>query len=188
MDEPPAPTVPAELLDTWEQTEQQIQRLFDIGLAYVAGHTLVYEDAELRSQIQEARPDVGLSRVFFATRLGFSPSLPPGGAQLIKPRIIQEVQTGVADRFRERGFTDIQTTDQQQLSVTTGERATGIPYTAVYECAGTSIPVEGYAAVWHHDSFRIAGGAYPASIGELGIEVDTNGFRDELLAMIKHVR
>lgn len=188
MSSPPPPEVPDEKLQDWEQTETEINRLFDLGLAHVDGHTLVYEDTQLRGLIQANTGKTDLARLFFATRIQFVPSLPPGGERVIRSRVINEVETAVADRFRQNGFTNITTADHKQLQTDSGARARVIPYDAEYEWLDTIVPIEGFAGVWSADGFRIAGGAYPTAIDGLDITIDRQKYRSELLELIAAVR
>lgn len=186
MSAPPPPTIPSDLLHGWEQTDTEISRLFDLGIAHVDGHTVVYEDEQLRATIEAKTGTTDLSRLFFATRIQFVPSLPPGASQLIKPRVVREVTTAVADRFREVGFTNISTGDQKRLKTDSGSQATLIPYDAAYEWSYATVPVKGFAGVWSNNGFRIAGGAYPTAIED--IDVDVQAYQTELLELIAAVR
>lgn len=192
---PDFPTVPDDrLAETgWERIDESSDALARLPAVEVRGHTLVYGDRRLRERIRTATGIDRPWRFFFATRLSLRPSLPPGiGPAMIGSIVRSRAKDGFEERLRDRGFESIERGRTDRVRVRTGERAELTAYDASCALEDRSFSVAGHLAVWHHDgSFRIAGGAYPATdlSAVLGhdLESDPGRFRQELLELIRDV-
>lgn len=188
MGEPAAPSVPVESLgDDWEQVSNEVETLFELAAASVVGHTVVYEDTGLASTVTEESGVAELSRFVFATRLGFSPSLPPGSPRVVKPMVVSEATDEFATVLKERGFSDVNRQTRQRLSTGSGTRATLFGYEAQFPTEKATVPVAGWLAVWHAGDFLLAGGAYPQTFDGLAVDVDTSTYRDDLFAVLQRI-
>lgn len=205
----------------WEVVERSEDTVFRTPMATVTGHTVVYEDTALRDALTAAetgdavgateaggdhlvsldRDDgPGIQRFLFATRLSFSPGLPPGvGPASMRPTVVTEARRSFADDLRARGFEDVDLGRSQRFRTDTGDRARLTKITATVPLTGgDSVDVEAWLAVWTRGgSFRIAGGAYPvrgldALLDSLPAderpETNPGAYRDELLDLIRAVR
>src|SRR6056297_3223509 len=116
------PDVPASLLEGWTQTEATAETVFRLPTAKVVGHTLVYEDSDLREAVRAAT-DGDLDRMwrfFFATRLSFTPPLPPAiGPAAVFSTVRSEARSEFVDILRERGFRDVSSGSRQRVRVDT---------------------------------------------------------------------
>lgn len=197
------PTVAGEGLESWTVAERTEETVFSLSAASIVGHTVIYEDDALRERVAAAGGDTldRTWRFFFATRLTFSPPLPPMvGPAAVASTVRSEARAEFADTLSERGFRDVSSASgtSQRVRVDTGDRARLYGYTATLDAptaeGGTAtLPIEGWLAVWTTDGeFRLGGGAYPArSLADvLGttVETDAGAFRDELLGLIRAVR
>jgi hypothetical protein len=201
-DEQGGPSVPADRLDDggWALEDETTETLFRLPAARVRGHTLLYEDDDLRAAVAAAT-DGALDRMwrfFFATSITFEPPLPPGvGTAMISATVRREAKKQFADTLASRGFREVSTARSEQLRID-GNRARLTAYDATLDVPvdGTerALPVTGWLGVWAHDGFRVAGGAYPAT--PLGAFLDVSGvpdggpreFQNDLLALIRGVR
>jgi hypothetical protein len=140
-----APSVPAEELTSagYGQSEDREETLADLPGARAVGRTLVYERE---------------GAFFFATRVGFEPGLPPGGAPLLAPTVFSAADRRFRETLRERGAGDIEARGRERCRVRTGERARMRRYAA-------DIDGERAAATlccWPRENgFRLAGGGAP---------------------------
>lgn len=199
MSDAGTPRVPDEHLDGWAVTDESTETVFEIPLARVVGHTAVYDDEALRSTVRSLTGGTvdRMWRFFFATRLEFTPTLPPTvGPAAVFTTVRTQANAAFRDRLRDRGFVDVARAGHDRIRVETGNRASLQAYEAAIETSVVDVPVEGYLAVWSTGGeFRLAGGAYPAaSLSDLfgisipGIDIDPDSFRDELLTQVKAVR
>jgi len=198
------PQVPAALLEGWAETDRTSETVFELATASITGHTVVYEDTDLRATVRDATDGDydRMWRFFFATRLTFSPSLPPGvGPMAVFSTVASRASDQFADDLRERGFRDIAQGHRERVRVETGDRARLRTYNATLDIEAPDaetidLDVAGFLAVWTtNGQFRLAGGAYPSTPIEdvLGVEADSvdtdpGQFREDLLALIRHVR
>lgn len=180
---PDASTVLADgLLDGWALSEDTTETLFSLPTARVEGHTLVYEDAELRARVRETHEADHPWRFVFVTEVRFSPPLAPGGAAMVKPTLVVEAGTRFAEDLRERGLRGVEKGRTETMRVG-GTRARLSDFRAAYELGGEAVPIRGWLAVWEDGDFRVAGGAYPeASLGGL---FDPTKYRTELLELLR---
>lgn len=213
------PTVSSDALEDgpWELRSRTEDTVFRTPTAAVVGHTVVYDDADLRAALDRAgvadRLDPGgegtlvdvdaddtggFWRFFFATALTFRPPLAPGfGPAAMRGVVVREARKSFVEDLRTRGFTGVAAGPKQRVRTDTGDRATLTKVTATYPLDVTELDVEGWIAVWSRGgSFRIAGGAYPVG----GLEAlladcpaderpasGSGGYRDDLLALIRAV-
>jgi hypothetical protein len=213
------PTVASDALDDgpWELRSRSEDTVFRTPTATVEGHTLVYDDADLRTALERAgvadRLDPGgggtlvdvdaddaggFWRFFFATALTFRPPLAPGiGPASMRGPVVRESRESFLDDLRARGFEGVERGRKQRVRTDTGDRATLTKVTATYPLGEARLDVEGWLAVWSRGgSFRIAGGAYPTRgldtlLADLPEderpETDPGRYRDELLTLIRAV-
>jgi hypothetical protein len=199
------PTVAESLVaDGWALSEQTSETVFKLSAASITGHTRVYEDERLRTVVREAT-DGELDRTwrfFFAMRLSFSPSLPPGvGPMAVFGTVASEADKTFVSDLQERGFRDVSKSRRERIRVDSSDRARLRTYSATVD---VDIPGEGvrpldtagFMAVWTTDgSFRLAGGAYPRTpldefldVEDERLATDPQGFREELLDLIRGVQ
>ncbi|SDF27811.1 hypothetical protein [Halorientalis regularis] len=213
------PTVGSDALERgpWELRGRSEDTVFQTPTATVRGHTLVYDDADLRAALDQAGVadsldpggegtlvDVadddtgGFWRFFFATALSFRPPLAPGiGPASMRGPVVRESRESLLDDLRSRGFERVEAGRRQRVRTDTGDRATLTKVTATYPLDRGQLDVEGWIAVWSRGgSFRIAGGAYPTrGLATLldGLpederpEIDPGRYRDDLLGLIRAV-
>lgn len=198
------PRVPDDLLSGWTRTEATSETVFSLSAAKVVGHTSVYEDQRLRSAIREAT-DGDLDRMwrfFFATRLTFSPPLPPGvGPVAVFSTVQSQAESEFVDILHDRGFRDVSPGARQRVRVDTGDRARLRSYSATVETArpdGTTgdLATDGWLGVWTSGGqFRLAGGAYPArpldaflDLDLPDVTTDPDAFREDLLSLVRAVQ
>jgi len=193
------PVVPENRLadGDWRLTDRQVDRLVALGAANVRGHTVVYEDDRLRRRIREATGGAHdrMWRFFFATRLAFTPPLPPGiGPAMVFGPVSSGAADSFVDRLADHGFEEVTDRGRERIRVDTGERANVRRYGARLSLDGLELDVAGWLAVWVHDGFRLAGGAYPetplATVLETAADSfpgDRDAYRAELLDLIRAV-
>lgn len=206
-DAPDYPTVPEDRLDGWVSTEAFSETVFQLSAVSVEGHTVVYENDDLRASVRAATDGAldHMWRFFFATRLDFSPPLPRGvGPRAIFSTVASEANEQFVAILRERDFDAISQGRQERIRVGTGDRARLRRYNARLSLAdapgdgAVTLPTAGLLAVWHADGeFRLAGGAYPArSLADVfsldsdddRLAASPERFRDDLLGLIRAVR
>jgi len=180
------PQVTAEGIEAWECVEASVDTLFDLPVVAIEGYTLVYEDAALRERLHRATGD-GATRFFFATQLAFDPELSPRVEALLYRTVASAAQGAFADRLEDRGLSDIQRAGRRKLALGDSKRASAAAFTADYEVAGATLPIEGLVAVWRDDGFTIAGGAYPVGDAGLGVEIEAERYETELVELIEGV-
>ncbi|MFB6082889.1 MAG: hypothetical protein ABEJ94_01425 [Halorientalis sp.] len=193
------PRVPEDNLDGWTVTDRSSETVFELPVARVVGHTAVYDDENLRSTVSSLTGGTvdRMWRFFFATRLEFTPALPPTvGPAAVFSTVRTQANSVFRDRLRDRGFDGVSKAGHDRIRVETGDRASLQAYEATIETSVVDVPVEGYLAVWsNRGEFRLAGGAYPAaSLSDLlgisipSIDIDPDSFREELLTLVRSVR
>lgn len=182
------PEVPRSKLEDggWEERLRTESTVFRTPTASVIGHTVLFDDKQLRTALEEAGfsdlldtepnssgnrmidtgEDGGFWRFFFATALSFRPPLAPGiGPASMRPTVVSEARRSFENDMRARGFEDVDRGRSQRVRTDAGDRASLVKVTANYpfENAPTDVlDVEGWIAVWSTGgTFRIAGGAYP---------------------------
>lgn len=197
------PHVPASLLEGWTQTDAVTETVFRLPAAKVVGHTLVYEDSDIRTAVRTAT-DGNLDRMwrfFFATRLSFTPPLPPAvGPMAVFSAVCKQAESTFTDILSERGFRDVSSGTRQRIRVDTGDRARLRAFSATLDAplpdGGTQeLPIDGWLAVWTTDEeFRLAGGAYPVrpldeflDLDLASVATDPGTFRSESIALIRAV-
>jgi len=182
------PAVPEASLSEggWTRIDQSQRTVFErevLGTRIEAkAHTLVFEDAQLRRQLDEktlGNVD-GTVAVISASHVDVSGDL--DGLPGVRSEILSRTEAAARERFRERmraqGLTDVERTGTGELGIDTGETARLTTYAAAFPVDEFSVPlgesesltveggalgVHGDLAVWHHrDYVLIAGGVYPA--------------------------
>lgn len=182
------PDVPDSALDDgdWERRVQTESTVFRTPTSSIIGHTSLYDDAALRTALEQAgfgdlldtdgmnsakqMIDTGDSggfwRFFFATALSFRPPLAPGvGPASMRPTVVSEARKSFEDDLRARGFENVERGPSQRVRTESRDRASLVKMTGSYpfdDAPTDGLDIEGWLAVWSTDgSFRIAGGAYP---------------------------
>lgn len=191
MGPPPLPRARLEG-EGWSLAEDEVETLFSLSTARIEGRTQVFEDTALRTAVREATGVDQTWRFFFATRLSFSPPLASGLAPLVRSRVASEARSSFADDLLARGFEKVAKGDARRARVRSGARADFTPFEARYRLEGRSLDTEGFLAVWFDDGFLIAGGVYPVGLEtvldeDLGVDVDPDAYREELLDLIRSV-
>lgn len=184
----PPPSV--DLPDGWkpvsEDTEPQVLKQGSkFGMNYSAvGHTRQYENARLRSRIEEetmGRVDRPLC-ITFATRIDFFPSFVHIGAETMRDEIRSTVKSEFRGKLEEFGVVNVE--EQGTVdSPAAGGPSEAFRYTAAYpvedfEINGVNIPnldrssftvegkllpIEGLVATWKAGKHQFAaGGVFPA--------------------------
>ena len=137
--DPAYPAVPESALDGWTLTEESVETLFQLPAASVRGATRRYEDERLREEVRngtDGEVDHEL-RFFAATRLGFSPGLPPGTMPaMILPTVRSEAKRAFKQRLRERGVEDVERSGRERMRVRSGARARLTRYDGVNPAVG----------------------------------------------------
>ncbi|MFO7927814.1 hypothetical protein [Natronomonas sp.] len=181
------PSVPHDRLveSGWELRSKSRKTVFRMPGMDVTGHTLLYDDSDLRSAIEAAGVEGllgddaggddrivegdgdGSWRFFFATALSFRPPLAPMvGPASIRPTVARRARRTFVAELEARGFGGVESERSERIRTESGDRARLRMFTAhlpVTSADGPNrIDAEGWLAVWVTDeSFRIAGGAYP---------------------------
>lgn len=194
------PAVPEDQLDAggWTLVEEREETLFRLPTAQVRGYTSLYEDGDLREAVERAADVDRQWRFFFATRLSFVPPLAPGvGPAMLTPTVQSEARRQFASDLRERGFEDVSRGRTERIRVRSGGRAHLQSFEArlpVGVGGIATLDVEGWLGVWTTaGEFRLAGGAYPTGLPELGDALgvpdlpDAGDCREELWRLIRDV-
>lgn len=183
----PRPAVPESRLDDggWEKVNDEHRTVFEREFAGVSvtakAHSMTYEDAALRTEIESKTLDQvsGQFAIFSATRIDMAPNL--DDVPVAKGRILDATEESAREQFRAQmtsaGLSDVSQSGTGTLAVDTGEDARLTTYEAAFavptmtfpvtddrtvEIEGGDIGVRGDLAVWHHGDFvLVAGGAYP---------------------------
>jgi hypothetical protein len=199
-DDVPAPTVPVDRLDgTWERAEDTTETLFGVEGADVRGHTVVYEDTDLRAAVREATDgELDQSwRFFFATRLAFRPPLAPGiGPAMVLPSVKTEAVRQFAADLTDRGVVDVERGRRERIRTEDRSRVTLRQVTGEVTLPdGDPAPVEGWVGAWADGHIRLAGGAYPRSsladrfpaAESTALDGSADGYREKLLDLLRAV-
>lgn len=193
------PRVSGDHLDGWTCTERTSETVFQLPVAEIVGHTAIYDDDDLRTTIRDLTGGSvdRMWRFFFATRLEFSPPLPPAvGPAAVFSTVEAEANSEFVGTLRERGFQNISEDERRRISAGTGGSAFLTSYDALVDVPMVDVDVKGHVAVWTtNGEFRLAGGAYPArSLSDIigmevpGVDMNPDAFREELLDLIRAVR
>jgi len=187
--------------DGWELLEEREEIPFELSTVRVRGFTRIYEDGALRERIARATGIDHLWRFFFATRLAFSPPLPPVvGPATVFPTVRTEARRAFVGILRDRGFETVEPGRTERVRVRSGDRARLQSFDARLPLGVDgvdAIDVEGWLGAWiTGGEFRLAGGAYPTDLpglgAALGVEGDDLGpgadaCRTELLGLLRAV-
>ncbi|MEM4782590.1 MAG: hypothetical protein QXG03_13650 [Halalkalicoccus sp.] len=191
MPDEPFPRVASPRLDDggWILEERTSERVFSLPTVSVEGHTLLYEQPDLRERVGALVADADLPwRFFFATRLTFSPPLAPGiGPMSVFPSVLAESRREFVADLRARGFESVERGRAQRMRTDSGDRARLTKYAARFRTDDLDAAVEAWFGVWVHDGeFRVAGGAYPVA-GLPDTDLDPPTYREELLDLLRSV-
>lgn len=188
------PTVPADLLAGWRETEATVTRPFDARVVTVDAHTVVYDDAGLRDRIAETTGVSGRWRFFVAARLALSPQAGPSRA--LTRLVADRAHDGFADRLADRGLERVRERGTDRRTVA-GEDARVASYEAVYDPGPVSVRTSARVAVRSADEgYLLAGGGYPTALrdsadpetGEaVAAALEPERFDEELTALIAAV-
>lgn len=193
MSDDPSPDVPTDRLSTggWTRVERTSETLFSIPALRVEGHTLLYEQPDLREAIRTGSEGVDLPwRFFFATRLSFDPSPTGFGRSSLFPVVLTAARREFVFDLRERGFEAVERGPTRRLHTDDGGRARLTGYDARFATDAIAVEVDAWIAVWDRGGrFRLAGGAYPTgSPDSADVDLDPDRYREELFALIRGVR
>lgn len=197
-DEGAYPRVPLEALESggWTLRDTRIEIRARVAGVVARAHELRFEDDRLREQIRSAGGPDHLWRLFYATRLTFSPSLPPGiGPAMALPKVRSAAREEFADQLRDEGLIDVEAGEDDRIEVATGTRAKRTHFEAalpVETAAGEiEVPMEGWIAIWHDEAILLAGGLHPKRLSDeltgSAVEFDPTTSRDELQRLIRQV-
>ncbi|MFB6128855.1 MAG: hypothetical protein ABEJ47_03745 [Halorhabdus sp.] len=190
------PSVPLEGLESggWSLRDTRVEGRARVAGVVARAHELRFEDDRLREQIGSTGGPDHLWRLFYATRLTFSPSLPPGiGPAMALPKVRSAARAEFADQLREEGLVEVEAGEDDRIEVATGTRARRTRFEAtlpVETAAGdVDVPMEGWIAVWHDEAMLLAGGLHPTGLTDVleGVEFDPAASRTELQTLIEHV-
>jgi hypothetical protein len=196
---PEFPEVPVDEDDGWELVEESVDTVFSMPAMTVLGATRQYDDRRTREAVRAAT-DGEIDhqwRFLSATRLGFSPRLPPGTMpSALLPTIRRQARNSFTDRLSERDVSEIGRRGRQRMRVASGSRAYLTRYGGTTVVAGSEIPVTGWVGTWYdRPDFFIVTGGYPAvHLGD-ALSLDSNpdllesptAARDELLDVFREV-
>ncbi len=190
MTDEPFPTVDSARLDTagWILKERTSETLFSLSAVRVEGHTLLYEQPEIREQVGESVEADLPWRFFFATRLAFDPPLSPGIGPLgVFPIVHSKARREFVADLRDRGFEGVKRGGTRRIRPKSGDRGRLTEYTAQFTAGDHVTEIEAWFGVWIREGeFRLAGGSYPTS-GLPGIDLDPSAYREELLTLLRNV-
>ena len=197
-DEGSYPRVPLEALESggWSLRDTRIEVRARVAGVVARAHELRFEDDRLREQIRSAGGPDHLWRLFYATRLTFSPSLPPGiGPAMALPKVRSAAREEFADQLRDEGLIDVKAREDDRIEVATGTRAKRTHFEAVLpvetEAGEIEVPMEGWIAIWHDGAMLLAGGLHPTRLTdvleETDLAFDPATSRDELQSLLQHV-
>ncbi len=193
----PPPSVPAELLADWRQTDRTVDSPFSTPVVSAHTHTVVYEESTQRERIFEQCGVDHPWKFFFASRLALEPPQSPN--RLLSSLIRKRVSSAFVDRLADRGLDKIEkeASTSVPLGGSTGHR---FRYSARLDLDSTHsdcgerlrLPIEAYLVVWTDDGYRLAGGAYPGRpkrgppelVAALTDTIEPTAAREELLALI----
>lgn len=116
------PSVPADRLAGWVETDRSVETAFDAKLVSVRAHTVVYDDRDLRERVREATDIDHQWRFFLAARLRLEPRTEPSGP--LTRLVADRARSGFRDRLADRGFQQLrrtETTRRERDGTTTRE-------------------------------------------------------------------
>ncbi|WEL17514.1 Uncharacterized protein SVXHr_1345 [Halorhabdus sp. SVX81] len=192
------PTVPTDVLESggWSLRDTRVEVRARVAGVVARAHERRYEDDRLRERIRSAGGPDHLWRLFYATRLTFSPSLPPGiGPAMALPKVRSAAREEFAEQLRDKGLVDVEAGEDDRIEVASGTRAKRTRFEAalpVETAAGEiEVPMEGWIAIWHDGAMLLAGGLHPTDLDDVlaGTEIsfDPATSRDELRTLIRQV-
>mgnify|MGYP000029453257 CR=1 FL=1 len=193
------PTVPRDDLAAggWSLRDRREEVRAEVAGFTVRAFERRYEDDTLRADVREAGGPDHLWRLFYATRLSFTPPLPPGfGPAMALPKVRAAAREEFAEQLREEGLVDVETGEDERFEVASGTRAKLTRYDAVLPVATDDgecrVPMEGWLASWHDRAMLLAGGLYPAveladilNVPDPGDDPGTS--REELRSLMRRV-
>lgn len=192
------PSVPAEALGAggWSLRDTRVEVRARVVGVVARAHELRFEDDRLRDRVRSAGGPDHLWRLFYATRLTFSPSLPPGiGPAMALPKVRSAAREEFAEQLRDEGLTDVEAGEDDRIEVATGTRAKRTRFEArlpVETAAGEiEVPMAGWIAIWHDDAMLLAGGLQPTDLSDVlagtAIDFDSSTSRQEIQTLIREV-
>lgn len=194
-DRPRPPEVPERLLSAggWRLLEEREETLATLPAGRVVGATRVYEDGPLRERVAEATGVDRTWRFVFATRVAFSPPLPPGvGAAMVRPMVAGEARRAFVDDLRERGVVDVERDRSERVRTRAGDRVRLRSYRGRLPVEEATLSVEGWLGVRSADgTFRVTGGAYPTDlasfVGGAASVPDGRTCREDVVAFVRAI-
>jgi hypothetical protein len=194
------PTVPDDKLadSGWSLRDTQLEVRARVAGFVVRAHERRYEDNQLRERVRSAGGPDHLWRLFYATRLTFTPSLPPVvGPSMALPKVRDAAREEFAEQLREEGLIDIDEAGVDHIEVESGMEVELTRYEATLPVKTSGgergVPMEGWIALWHDDAMLLAGGLHPTEpladvLGIGGIEYDPEASRTELQSLLADVK
>ncbi|WP_135664391.1 hypothetical protein [Halorhabdus rudnickae] len=193
------PTVPLDRLkaDGWSLRDCREEVRAEVAGFTVRAFERRYEDDSLRADVRDAGGPDHLWRLFYATRLSFTPPLPPGfGPAMALPKVRSAAREEFAEQLRDEGLVDIEESGDERLEVASGTRAKLTRYDATLPVETGDgegvVPMEGWIASWHDEAMLLAGGLYPTvaladalDVPDLGYDPEAS--REELQSLIRGV-
>lgn len=190
MSSVPFPTVDSARLDAggWILKERTSETLFSLSAVRVEGHTLLYEQPEIRERVGESAEADLPWRFFFATRLTFDPPLAAGiGPRSVFPIVHSKARREFVADLEERGFEDVERERTRKIRPKSGDRGRLTEYTGRFVAGDVRAGIEAWFGVWIHEGeFILVGGSYPVS-GLSTADLDPSTYREELLALLRNV-
>ncbi|WP_158854749.1 hypothetical protein [Halorhabdus sp. CUG00001] len=193
------PTVPLERLENsgWALRDERLEVRARVMGVTVHAHERRFEDDGLRERVRAGGGPDHLWRLFYATRLTFSPSLPPAfGPAMALPKVRSAACEEFADQLRDEGLTDVEQGDDERIETDSGAQAKVTRYDATLPVETDNdqceVPMEGWIGIWNDDAMLLAGGLYPTeSLAEAlsipDVDYDPEGSHEKLRALIRQV-
>jgi hypothetical protein len=180
-----APALPDYLdAEGWEQVDERTETVFDAVAVQVRGATRQYEDERTRAALQAATGVDHPVRFLAATRLGFTPSLPPGvSPRLFASTLRSQLRRSFGTQLEERGLVDVTHEGKERRQLPDRSRAYLNEYAARAPLddressspgAGEqSLPFECWVALWiSRGTVRIVSGGFPSVVLADHFDVD----------------
>lgn len=196
---PAYPQVPVADRDGWTLVEESVETLFQLPAAKVLGATRRYEDEHLRAAVRKAT-DGDLDREWrfcAATRLEFSPGLPPGTLpSMILPTVRTEARRTFKQRLADRGVESVERGRRERMRVRSGGRARLTRYDGVDPVTDDGVPVSGWVGVWNDGTdFFVVTGGYPDAVLATALDLEGDGplstppaeFRDAFFELARQI-
>jgi len=180
----------------WSLRDTRVEVRARVMGVVARAHELRFEDDRLREHIRSAGGPDHLWRLFYATRLTFSPPLPPGiGPAMALPKVRTAAREEFAEQLRDEGLVDVEAGDDDRIDVASGTRAKRTRFEATLpvetDAGEIAIPMEGWIAVWHDEAMLLAGGLHPTDLSDVlagtATDFDPAASRDELQTLIRQV-